>query len=418
MADSFDPLLIKIKSIADLKAVKDARNEMQLLQNQVPMGTELWKQLETSMKAMDDSMAKVANKTLPDLSENSEHSEKLMRQLHMATRMFGGQLGEVGHLVHAFTMGFGEIAALVITFREIAKAVQMVREEMALARDMSKEWAENIDKSSKEALASFKSEMEGWDTVRIHMFDANDELTTALENQLKLQQTIRNGINEGKDATKALNDALRALNVARGGETESQSQVEKLRADYAAKIEKEDREHKGKISDFALRSKRLDEMPHEAEEANRKAQELAAGPQTESQTRLNAAKTEEDAAKARADKAKDDVKKYQTDLDVIEEYKMKESHPENYSFVEREGISLANAAVIALRKGWSEAAVEQDVREKLARATTQFEGQKGHAEAQTLTVARYQSELDGINADIKKYRDLWENRTKKRKKKM
>ena len=411
MSEAFDPLLIKIQSIADLKAVTQARNEMQALQNQVPMGTDLWKQMDTSIKAMDDSLSKVANKTLPETSEKTEDSEKQMHKLHMAMRMFGGQLGEVGHLAHAFMLGFGEIASIVVIFREIEKAVHAVREEMLFAREMGNQWSENLIKSSAAALASFKTEMEGWDTSNKHLLDANDQLTKAMENQIKLQQTLRAGVNEIKDATKALTDALRALEVTRGGATETAAQVEKMKADAKAKQEKEDREYEGKQADLGLHRARIEKMPAEAEEADKKAKDLAGGEQKEAQTRFNAAQHEKDDAEARMNTAKKAIADAQADMDILTKFKEQQAHPDDSTYFEKMRIQWSRDQ-IALAHGRTGVPLEDVVQQRLGQAKTDYSTKRGSFESESETTRKYTSELADINAEIAKNRAIYENREK------
>ena len=205
MADSFDPLLIKIQSIADLKAVQQARNEMQLLQNQVPGGTELWKQLDTSIKGMDDSLSAVANKTLPETSDGADSAEKQLHKMHMAMRLVGGQFGEMGHLAHGFIMGLGGLVAGAILLHETSKAVEELKntiESLDTKTGALGDWGEKIKESFCNAQI------------------AAAEYQASLTNILNTQNTIRQNTDEmirqdkaRQQAEKSLSDAQKDLEL-------------------------------------------------------------------------------------------------------------------------------------------------------------------------------------------------------------
>ncbi len=149
--------------------------------------------LDQKIGQMDDSLQSVSGKTLPQTSDHldgfSKHaaqSHEHLRMLHVATRLFGGQLGEMGHLLHAAVMGFGELAVAMYVIKQIMEQFKMAKETVVeFNAEVSKIKQSGLD-AAFQAARDFRSEISGARDAVEQMNTKYREGETLMQNRLKL----------------------------------------------------------------------------------------------------------------------------------------------------------------------------------------------------------------------------------------
>ena len=223
MGEGYDPLEIRINSLADLQAVKEARLQLQQLRNQCIEGSDVAKEMDKSLNSMNEAIENAGKKKLPEFNEELGHGEEGMHKLHMATRLFGGQLGEAGHLLHAFAMGFGELAIVLYTFKLLKDEAEEFAKGIEKGVAAASAFADSVKTSMQDAAAAVVAANAAWNDSIKHLNDEQDLATKALTNLIALQNQSVALSGQQTQAEAALTAAVLKRKVATGELTQEQA---------------------------------------------------------------------------------------------------------------------------------------------------------------------------------------------------
>ena len=228
MAETYNPMTIRINTIAELDAVKQTRAELQALQNQVPMGTDLWNQLQKSIDSLDGALDKVANKTLPETGDAAEGLNDHLEHLHMAARMMGMQLGELGHIFHAFSMGgeaVGILVAVGAAFRMLSEHAKQAADQIASVKEQIRQMATlQLQAINEVLLARQQADAQYLASLKSTITDELAEISKEKDAAIALYKLESDGRKKSIEDTKAELDAEIDLRGFEEGWTKEQIQ--------------------------------------------------------------------------------------------------------------------------------------------------------------------------------------------------
>ena len=223
MADSDHSVVINIHTDADLAAITAYRDALMKMQAGVKEGSS--EHAELNDKILECNQA-ILNGSKA-VEEGGEHIAKFnihSREMHMALRMAGSQMGEMGHLLHfIFNPEMLMLAGGVMIFRELAKAASEFTAAVKESVAASIQFGEIAASSARVAQAEFNKQNAAWELTLQHIHDGVDLATEAMNAQIAIQKTALQGVNDLRTAQEELNKAIIAERVARGEITPAQA---------------------------------------------------------------------------------------------------------------------------------------------------------------------------------------------------
>ena len=317
MADSDHSVVINIHTDADLAAITAYRDALMKMQAGVKEGSS--EHAELNDKILECNQA-ILNGSKA-VEEGGEHIAKFnihSREMHMALRMAGSQMGEMGHLLHfIFNPEMLMLAGGVMIFRELAKAANEYTEAIKANVKVSIEFSEIAAASSRAAQAEFNKQNAAWELTLQHLHDGIDSMSDSMNAQIAIQKTALQGTNELAAAQETLNAAIIAGKVARGEITPEQAKATTAKDKLESERDKVNREFEEQADEIKKKRNLALEEISKGHAAQAHADELAAGEGKDVNEQLAAAKARKAALEEQNKSLKADYESKQGDVQAI-----------------------------------------------------------------------------------------------------
>jgi hypothetical protein len=271
-------LTIIIETQAQLDALKQVRDHLAELKAGTAEGTAQFQMLNATTESLDKVIKRGVGASIPEAGHGLELFGMKGREAHMALRLLGSSLGEVGHLIHfAFMPELAVIAAFAIGIREAKGALD--------------EYNKSLDEAAKAAEAPWTSGPEAvrkaWDEAKDHLGQylaalqhagEADPLTGMIARQKELDEarleSARKEIqNQGQITEATIREEGVRLHLT---QMEIEAQVEAAKAGTQAQLDRLELTKKsGELQrEMTERTQQRQTVEAAAAEAQRKATEL------------------------------------------------------------------------------------------------------------------------------------------------